>query len=124
MVSVMLARFRTGNEFPGDWYGWITNQAGHSYFVGFPFAVVGTLLGLHWISISVATYILYFLVWELGLKTRVNMRDSLCDPAHVTTDAGLFSALCAGDLVIGVLIFLTQLAFLLNGVRRRLNGNI
>ncbi|MDA5558834.1 hypothetical protein [Shimia sp. MMG029] len=124
MLLRIFQSLREGSEFSGDWYGWVTNQAGHSYFVGLPFAIIGSLLDASWIVTASASFIIYFVLWELSTKSRVNLRDSLTDTTHVSLGSALLVSLSNQQLEITVALLVLQFLMLLSGISRRMDGRI
>ena len=76
------------NDFARDWYGFVTNQAGHAYLIGFPL-VYAWMFWLDPISAVLATFISYLLIWEGGVQRFSMPRDAIEDAAHVTAGAAV-----------------------------------
>lgn len=73
-----------------DWYGWLTNQAGHALLVGFPLAwAAGFILPASIIPLSVA--LTYFIIWELLIQRSRDVEDSLMDTLNVLAGASILS---------------------------------
>ncbi len=104
--------------FRRDPYGYLTNQAGHSYLVGLPAALIIS----PWWGLMVTPILIglaYGLVWELALQRGRLWRDSLEDTVHVTVGASVICAALSGDRGAVVACMLAQAVLLAIGVWRR-----
>jgi len=75
------------DDFSDDWYGHVTNQAGHAFVVGFGMVILA-LTVLHPVAAPIVVAAAYFVVWE-GLIQPQNKgwADSIEDTAFVMTGA-------------------------------------
>lgn len=70
------------DDFRGDWYGYVCNQAGHAAIVGFGLAFLAlTILPALWVPPLVA--LAYGVIWERLIQRGNLWADSLEDTAHV-----------------------------------------
>lgn len=70
------------NDFRGDPYGYVCNQAGHAAIVGFGLALLAlTILPALWVPPLVA--LAYGVIWERMIQRGNLWADSLEDTAHV-----------------------------------------
>lgn len=76
------------SNFARDWYGFVTNQAGHAYLIGFPL-VYSLLLWSDPVTSVALTFSIYLLVWEGGVQRFSMPLDALEDAAHVTAGAAV-----------------------------------
>ena len=99
------------NAFRGDWYGFLTNQAGHAYLVGFPAAwVIAHIVGNPILILAIIVAV-YMAVWEVIAQHGDDWKDSAEDTLHVAlgsavaltmwgyTDWGLWPYLLQGLLL-------------------------
>lgn len=76
------------NDFRTDWYGYVTNQAGHAAIVGFALSMLAlTSLPAVWVPPVVA--LAYGVVWEWQIQRGGDWKDSLEDTAHVMVGASV-----------------------------------
>lgn len=80
------------SDFPGDPYGWVTNQTGHAC-IGVALTLILWPLLAVWAVPLVAVG--YFLAWEIGVQRGRLIRDSLHDTAHVLAGSGVIAAALA-----------------------------
>lgn len=74
------------DDFADDWYGHVTNQAGHAYVIGTGLALLGaTILPPLWVPPVMAA--LYFLIWEVAIQRGKLWADSIEDTAFVMAGA-------------------------------------
>ncbi len=104
------------SDFPGDPYGWVTNQTGH--------ACIGVALTLAvWPVLHLAAVPLvavgYFLAWEIGVQRGRLIRDSLHDTAHVLAGAGVIAAALAYGHLAALAVAAAEFAALMIGAWRR-----
>lgn len=115
----ILAVLRAADAQPGDWYGWLTNQAAHMVLVGVPAALVLLFMGVPaWLA-PILTAALYGLVWEVLAQRSKDVRDSLMDTAMVMAGACFVVALVR-DATAAAVTFAIYAVFLALGVRERL----
>lgn len=74
------------DDYRSDWYGYVTNQAGHAAIVGFVLSLAAlTLIPAVWVPPAVA--LAYGLMWEVVIQRGRMWADSLEDTAHVMAGA-------------------------------------
>ena len=84
------------SDFARDPYGYVTNQAGHAYLVGMPFALaLAPWLGL--IPTPIIAALVYGVVWEVIIQRGRMWRDSFEDSVHVLAGASVLCAALLGD---------------------------
>ena len=84
-------KLRFPDSFPNDWYGEVTNQAGHHALIGVPFALaLLPFLPVVWVPVVVAA--VYAVIWEAIAQHGADWRDSLTDTACVMAGASLICA--------------------------------
>jgi hypothetical protein len=84
------------NDFRNDWYGYLTNQAGHAYLVGCPLALACIpYWGLLFAPLAAA--VIYGGAWECGIQRGRLWRDSLEDSVHVMAGASVICGALSGD---------------------------
>jgi hypothetical protein len=84
------------DDFRRDPYGYVTNQAGHAYLVGMPFAMtVAPFWGL--VATPIIAALIYGIVWEWALQGGRMWRDSFEDSVHVLAGASVLCAALSGD---------------------------
>lgn len=105
------------DAFANDWYGYLTNQAGHSYLVGAP--LVLALSPWFGIAAPVAVGVGYGLIWEIGIQRGRLWRDSFEDTVHVTTGAAVIASALTGSHVAAAICLAAQGALLAIGIWRR-----
>jgi energy-converting hydrogenase Eha subunit A len=106
------------SAFNGDPYGYLTNQCGHAYLVGFPLALaLCPWFGLFLAPIMVA--VIYGLAWEIGVQKGRLWRDSFEDTVHVLAGASVLCAALSGDALIVLECMGAQAGLLAVGVWRR-----
>ena len=92
----------TSDSFPGDPYGWLTNQCGHGV-LGLALAVYGDALGLWWAYPLAAAFLYWLLIEVLGQRLKLPA-DAFVDTVNVMAGATIPPALARGDLTaVGVL---------------------
>lgn len=105
---------------PRDWYGWLTNQAGHAALVGQPAAMALMIAGVPaWASAAIVA-VAYLIVWERLIQRGRDRADSLTDTASVGAGAALLATAVLSDLPAAVFVLAVWAAVLVAGVRRRL----
>ena len=72
---------------PRDWYGWLTNQAGHAALVGQPAALALLIAGVPAGIALPAIGIVYLVLWERLIQRGRDWDDSLTDTAAVVVGA-------------------------------------
>ncbi|WP_347837762.1 hypothetical protein [uncultured Planktomarina sp.] len=104
---------------PRDWYGWLTNQAGHAYLVGFPaiYAVL-SFTGATGLSAVAIVAAVYFLLWEVIIQRGKDRADQIMDTFHVASGAAVFIALY-DPIGWGIKPFALQAVVLAVGVIKR-----
>lgn len=115
------------DDFKTDWYGYVTNQAGHAMIIGGGLSLAAlTFLPALWVPPVVA--LAYGVIWEWLIQRGGMWRDSLEDTAHVAVGAALPStaAFYATDFwacwLTLAACFGAWLAVLAVGVARRIGG--
>ena len=106
------------DDFDGDWYGYLTNQAGHAYLVGAPLA----LILAPWWGLVAAPFMIglaYLLAWEIAVQRGRDWRDSLEDSVHVTCGAAVICGALSGDVLTAAGCLALQAVLLGIGVWRR-----
>jgi len=106
-ISTIWYELREPDDFPRDWYGWVTNQAGHSYIVGIPPGIALQKFGLPLLLVPIACYVGYCLIWERLIQRNTNLRDSLEDTLHVSMGATVMASALAGSSLL-FLVLLVQ----------------
>lgn len=106
---------------PRDWYGWLTNQAGHAALVGQPAALALMIAGVPAIWTGLVAYVVYLVVWERIVQRGRDWSDSLTDALSVGLGAALLGSAFAADLPAAVCVLAVWAAVLVAGVRRRLS---
>lgn len=104
-----------GDDFPDDWYGWLTNQCGHMV-LGLASSVVMLWAG-GWTPLSAG--VVYWLVVELVLQRGKLLADSLMDTFFVMAGASVLIAYDMGPLVL-VGVALIVAGMLGGGIWKRL----
>ena len=79
------------DDFAGNPYGHVTNQAGHAQFVGMPLAMLG-LLSLPPVAVPVLVALVYFTIWEAIIQRGRMWADSLMDTACTMAGASIICA--------------------------------
>ena len=106
------------DDFDGDPYGFLTNQAGHAYLVGCPLALAAApAFGL--LAAPVVVGIGYALIWERVIQRGRDWRDSLEDSVHVMAGASVICGALSGDWLTVWGCLAAQGALLGSGVWRR-----
>jgi hypothetical protein len=106
------------DDFDGDWYGYLTNQAGHAYLVGCPAAMALS----PWNGLTLAPFVIglaYGIIWERIVQGGRNWRDSLEDTVHVTSGASVICAAFSGDILTAGACLAAQGGLLMFGIYRR-----
>ena len=86
----------TPDDFRRDPYGYVTNQAGHAYLVGMPFAlIVAPFWGL--VATPIIAALIYGIVWEVIIQRGRMWRDSFEDSVHVLAGASVLCAALMAD---------------------------
>lgn len=106
---------------PRDWYGWLTNQAGHAALVGQPAALALMIAGVPGDAVPAIVAVAYLLLWERLVQRGRDWADSLTDTASVGAGAALLATAIAADLPAAVFVLAVWAAVLVAGVRRRLS---
>jgi hypothetical protein len=99
MAGVAMSRWRTildalrvPDSFRGNWYGEVTNQAGHAAVIGMPAAMaLAPFIPAVWLPVTVAGT--YAFVWEFLAQHGADWRDSLTDTANVAAGASIIAGL-------------------------------
>lgn len=104
------------SDFPGDPYGWVTNQTGHAC-IGVALTLVLWPLLAAWAVLIVT--IGYLLVWEIGVQRGRLIRDSLHDTAHVLAGAGVIAAALAWGHLAASAVAAAEFVALMLGAWRR-----
>ena len=81
------------DNFYGNWYGYVTNQAGHGYIVGLPAGYLAALAGMTLTGGLLLIGTVYLILWEWLTQRGDNLADSLEDTAHVVLGAALVMTL-------------------------------
>lgn len=117
-LATILAELRAADAQPGDWYGWLTNQAAHMSVVGAPLALLLLWLGVPDLAVPIMVAAAYGILWEWAIQRGKDMADSLMDTAMVMCGAAFVVGLTVGvaDAAIIFLIYAGALSF---GVMRR-----
>lgn len=106
------------SDFARDPYGYVTNQAGHAYLVGMPFALaLSPWLGL--VATPILTALVYGAVWEVIIQRGRMWRDSFEDSVHVLAGASVLCAALSGGWWAVAGCFAAQGALLGLGAWRR-----
>lgn len=106
------------NDFPGQPYAYLTNQAGHAYLVGFPAALaLAPLAGL--VAAPVIVAVIYGILWEIVIQNGRLWRDSLEDTVHVMVGAAVLCAALSGSALTVAEVMGAQAGLLAVGVWRR-----
>ena len=106
---------------PRDWYGWLTNQAGHAALVGQPAALALMIAGVPGDAVPAIVAVAYLLLWERLIQRGRDWADSLTDTAAVGAGAALLATAVTADLPAAVFVLAVWAAVLVAGVRRRLS---
>lgn len=120
-MAVLLSLLSEGSQ-PRDWYGWLTNQAGHAYLVGFP-AVYAVLIftGVTGFSAVAIVAAVYFFLWEVLIQRGKDRADQIMDAFHVASGAAVFIALY-DPIGWGLKPFVLQAVVLAAGVIKRVRA--
>ncbi len=84
-------KLRTPDSFPSDWYGEVTNQAGHNALVGVP-ATLFFLAFVHPVWVPVIVVVVYAVAWEYLAQHGTDWKDSLTDTASVGSGSAITAA--------------------------------
>lgn len=104
----------------GDWYGWVTNQAGHAAVVGQPAGWALWALGAPaFLSFAVVVSV-YLVVWEFLVQGGADWRDSIMDTANVAAGVAVMTMALEGSVGLTGLVLLIWGVLLAFGVWRRL----
>lgn len=115
----ILDTLRQADAQPGDWYGWLTNQAAHMALVGIPVTLALVAVGVPlWLAPIIAAAV-YAVVWEWLIQRSKDVADSLTDTA-MTMAGAMFVAAILHDFWTAVLTFALYAALSVAGVARRL----
>jgi cobalamin synthase len=116
----ILAELLRPDAQPRDWYGWLTNQAGHAALVGQPAALALMIAGVPaWASAAIVAAV-YLALWERLIQRGRDWADSLTDTASVGAGAALLATAVLADLPAAVFVLAFWAALLVAGVGRRL----
>ena len=91
------------DDFAGNPYGHITNQAGHAAMIGIPAGCAMVSLGWSLVAAPVVVAVVYLVLWEWMLQRKLgpwDWRDSLMDTACVMAGASMVSGFMT-DLATG-----------------------
>lgn len=112
------------DAFETDWYGYVTNQAGHAFVIGTGLALVALVMvpGVWAIPLVAAVY---FVGWEVLIQRGNLWADSLEDAAFVAAGAAPVSAAMwyaddvrAAWLTVAACYMVSMAALLIGAVRR------
>lgn len=106
---------------PRDWYGWLTNQAGHAALVGQPAALALMIAGVPAWATAAIVAVAYLALWERLIQRGRDWADSLTDTASAGAGAALLATAVVADLPAAVFVLAVWAAVLVAGVRRRLS---
>lgn len=99
-----------------DWYGWLTNQAAHSYLVGIPMGLALSYVLSPYLA-ALVVVLAYGLGWEVTLQRGKDWCDQIADTFHVGAGALIVGLIASdGSIVAPALIQFAALAY---GVARR-----
>ncbi len=121
MTRRILAELLRPDAQPRDWYGWLTNQAGHAALVGQPAALALMIAGVPAWATTAIVAVAYLLVWERLIQRGRDLADSLTDTVSVGAGAALLATAVVADLPAAVFVLAVWAAVLVAGVRRRLS---
>lgn len=108
------------DDFAGDAYGHLTNQASHGGFLGAWLGLLSVVIIPPYAAWLVVTA-LYWLVWERIWQGGKDWRDSFEDSAHVGAGAALQCVLYSPETWLTAVIIMTAWSALIGlGVWRRL----
>lgn len=106
------------SDFRGNPYGYLTNQAGHAYLVGFPAALIlSPWAGLLITPILVAA--IYGILWEIVVQRGRLLRDSFEDTIHVMVGSAVLCSALSGNALTVAEVMGAQAGLLAVGVWRR-----
>lgn len=124
MIREILATLEQPDAQPGDWYGWVTNEAGHAALVGVPAAMILLGLGVPAWLVPAAVAAVYGVIWEGLFQPGTIWSDSLSDTAHVAAGATLITAALSWGFWLTAAVLAAWGVLLAVGIARRLNrGN-
>lgn len=110
------------DDFAGNPYGHVTNQAGHAALVGMPMATALAFAGCPLWAGPLIVAAAYGLLWECGFQRayfgRFDWRDSLMDTACVMAGASIVSGFLT-NLATGAVCWAVWAAAVLWGGLRR-----
>lgn len=106
------------DDFRNNWYGFLTNQAGHSVLVGLPMGLALMPFVGPYIA-PLVVFVVYLLVWEFSIqRIGAGLADALQDSACVMAGASIICGYAVGYWTAwGALA--VWAVFLAWGVRRR-----
>lgn len=106
------------SDFRADPYGYLTNQAGHAYLVGFPAA----LMVYPWAGLLLTPLIIaaiYGVLWEIVVQRGRLWRDSFEDTIHVMVGSSVICAALSGNALTVAETMGAQAGLLAVGIWRR-----
>ena len=104
----------------GDWYGWVTNQAGHAAIVGQPAGLALWAFGVPPFLVFAVVVTVYLVVWEFLTQGGSDWRDSIMDTANVAAGVAVILMALGGSVGLTGLVLLVWGVLLAFGVWRRL----
>ena len=109
------------DDFAGNPYGHITNQAGHAAMVGIPAGAALVAMGWPLVQAPIVVAAVYLVLWEWMLQRnpgKWDWRDSLMDTACVMAGASMVSGFMT-NLATGAVCWAVWAAVVLWGGLRR-----
>lgn len=91
-MSKIADDLRKADDYKGNWYGYLTNQAGHAAVIGVPLGTL-SLNFMHPVAALISVFFIYFVVWEMLIQQSELLWDSIVDACHVVAGAGAVAIL-------------------------------